>query len=68
MDCVTQRLWRAVEEPVLSVAEGTPAVLILPMPFGAFRRPKPAPGGPATVFPCGREPRKIITVHEKMYL
>jgi hypothetical protein len=29
-------------------------VLILPMLFGAFRPPKPAPGGPATVFPWGR--------------
>jgi hypothetical protein len=37
----TQRLWRGVEEPVLSVAEGTSAVLILPMPFGAFQPPKP---------------------------
>ena len=32
MDRVTQRLWRAVEEPVPSVAEGTPRVLLnLPM-------------------------------------
>ena len=31
MDRVTQRLWRGVEEPVLSVAEGTSAVLSLPM-------------------------------------
>jgi hypothetical protein len=23
----------------------------LPMPFGAFQTPKPAPGGPVTVFP-----------------
>jgi hypothetical protein len=38
---VTQRLWRGVEEPVLSVAEGTSAVLILPMLLGAFRPPKP---------------------------
>jgi hypothetical protein len=28
-------------------------VLILPMPLGAFQPPKPAPGGPATVFPWG---------------
>ncbi len=33
--------WRGVEEPVLSVAEGTPRMLILPMPFGAFQPPKP---------------------------
>jgi hypothetical protein len=31
MDRVTQRLWRGVEEPVLSVAEGTSAVLDSPM-------------------------------------
>jgi hypothetical protein len=30
-------------------------MLILPMLFGAFRPPKPAPSGPATVFPLGRE-------------
>src|ERR1700753_1521534 len=30
MDRVTQRLWRGVEEPVLSVAEGTPAMLNYP--------------------------------------
>jgi hypothetical protein len=24
------------------------------MPLGAFQPPKPAPGGPATVFPLGR--------------
>jgi hypothetical protein len=39
---VTVRLVRAVEEPVLSAAEGTPAVHNLPMLFGAFRPPKPA--------------------------
>jgi hypothetical protein len=38
--CVTQRLWRGVEEPVLSLAEGTSAVLLLPMLLGAFRPPK----------------------------
>ena len=41
MDRVTQRLWRGVEEPVPSAAEGTSAVLIFPMLFGAFRPPKP---------------------------
>jgi hypothetical protein len=30
---VIQSLWRGVEEPVLSVAEGTSAMLILPMLF-----------------------------------
>jgi hypothetical protein len=38
---VTDGLWRGVEEPVLSVAEGTPAMLILPMLFGAFPPPMP---------------------------
>jgi hypothetical protein len=41
IDRDTQRLWRGVEEPVLTVAEGTSAVLILPMLLGAFRPPKP---------------------------
>jgi hypothetical protein len=41
IDRVIQRLWRGVEEPVLSVAEGTSAVLILPMLFGAFQPPGP---------------------------
>jgi hypothetical protein len=39
IDRVIQRLWRGVEEPVLSVAEGTPAVLISPMLFRAFQPP-----------------------------
>jgi hypothetical protein len=30
-------------------------VLILPMLLGAFQPLKPAPGGPTTVFPWGRE-------------
>ena len=38
---MTQPLWRGVEEPVLSVAEGTSAVLISPMLLRAFRPPKP---------------------------
>jgi hypothetical protein len=33
---VIQRLWRGVEEPVPSAAEGTPAVLVSPMLLGAF--------------------------------
>src|SRR5271163_1729461 len=33
--------WRAVEEPVSSVAEGTLRVLILSTLFGAFRPPRP---------------------------
>jgi hypothetical protein len=41
MDRVTQCLWRGVEEPVLSVAEGTSAGLNLPMLLGAFQPPKP---------------------------
>jgi hypothetical protein len=49
MYCVTQRL--------VARSRRTPAVLILPMLLGAFQPPKPAPSGPATVFPLGREPR-----------
>jgi hypothetical protein len=37
---LAQGLWRGVEEPVPSVAEGTSAVLILHMLLGAFRTPK----------------------------
>jgi hypothetical protein len=36
MDRVTQRLWRGVEEPVPSVAEGTSAVLNLPNAARSF--------------------------------
>jgi hypothetical protein len=39
MDRVTQALGRGVEEPVLSVAEGTSALLNLPVLLGAFRPP-----------------------------
>jgi hypothetical protein len=39
MDRVTQRLWRGVEEPVLSVAVGTSALLDLPKLLRAFRPP-----------------------------
>ena len=51
IDRVTQRLWRSVEEPVLSVAEGTPAVLIFTYAARSFSTTEPAPGGPTTVFP-----------------
>ena len=44
IDRVTQRLWRVAEEPVLSVAEGTSAVLIFPMLLGAFQPPSPMTG------------------------
>jgi hypothetical protein len=37
-------LWRGVEEPVPSVAEGTSAVLIFPMLLGAFQPPSPMTG------------------------
>jgi len=30
------------------------------MPFAPFQPPKPAPGGPATVFPWGREQELLI--------
>jgi hypothetical protein len=36
MDRVTQRLWRGVEEPVPSVAEGTSAGLNLPNAARSF--------------------------------
>ena len=42
---VVQRLERGVEEPVLSVAEGTPAMLVSRMLLGAFEPLKPAPDG-----------------------
>jgi hypothetical protein len=41
IDRVTQRLWRGVEEPVLSVVEGTSAAPIYPMLLGAFRPLQP---------------------------
>jgi hypothetical protein len=44
MDRVTQRLWRGVEEPVLSVAEGTSGVLNLPMLSQLFNQRGPTTG------------------------
>ena len=44
---VTQRLWRGVEEPVLSVAEGTSTVHNLPVLLGAFVPTKPTTGSAA---------------------
>jgi hypothetical protein len=44
---VTQRL--------MARSRRTPRVLILPVPFGAFQPLKPAAGGPATLFPWGRQ-------------
>ena len=41
----------------------TPRMPILPMPFGAFQPPKPAPVGPATVFPWGREQDLLASCH-----
>ena len=71
---VTQRLWRGAEEPVLSVAEGTSAVLIFPILFGAFQLPSPDRVAPLRFFPgaenqelAGTWGWKMITVHEKMY-
>jgi hypothetical protein len=43
---VTQGVWRGVEEPVLSVAEGTSEMLIWSPLFGAFQ-----PLGPSVFFP-----------------
>ena len=38
---VTQRLWRGVEEPVLSVAEGTPRMLFYPYCYELFNHRRP---------------------------
>jgi hypothetical protein len=51
IDRAAKGFGRGVEEPVLSVAEGTSAVLNLPMLLGAFQ-----PLDPGTVFPRSREP------------
>jgi hypothetical protein len=56
-------LWRGVEEPVPSVAEGTPRVLTLLVPFAPFQPPKPAHGGPVTVFPRGREQELVASCY-----
>ena len=39
-------------------------MLILPMPFGASQPPKPAPVGPATVFPWGRKKKASCHVRQ----
>jgi hypothetical protein len=59
MDRVTLRLWRGVEEPLPSVAEGTSALLNLPMLLGTFRPPTPD-----KVFPWGRERCKRLLYFE----
>ena len=46
---VIQRLWRGVED--LALAEGTSAVLMLPMLFGAFQPPSPHRAAPLRFFP-----------------
>ena len=61
IDRVTQRLWRGVEEPVLSVAEGTSAVLIFTLTVRSFQPPNPH--DLAQPWGC-----RTITVHENMYL
>jgi hypothetical protein len=48
-------LWRGVEEPVLSVAEGTPAMLISPCCPELFNY------GPSTVFP-GAESQELAGI------
>jgi hypothetical protein len=55
---VTQGLWRGVEEPVPTVAEGTPAELILPNASRSFL---------TTEARTGTWRWKMITVREKMY-
>ena len=60
MDRVTQRLWRGVEEPVPSVAEGTSAVLNLPHAARRFSTTEArqqdllryAPDGHGDIFSC----------------
>jgi hypothetical protein len=47
MDRVTQPLWRGVEEPVLSVAEGTSAGLIYPCCSELFNHRNPTTGSAA---------------------
>jgi hypothetical protein len=39
------------EQRLVARSRRTPKMLILSMPFAPFQPPKPAPGGPATVFP-----------------
>src|SRR5580704_116642 len=48
------RIYRGTPH-LMARSRRTPRMPILPMPFGAFQPPKPAPVGPATVFPWGRE-------------
>ena len=38
---------KSKKSQALSGAEGTPGMLILPMPFGVSQPPKPTPVGPA---------------------
>jgi hypothetical protein len=58
-------LGRGVEEPVLSVAEGTPRALILLMPFVPFQPPKPAPGGPPRSFPGAENKNDFVGALKK---
>jgi hypothetical protein len=44
-----------VTQCLMARSRRTPRVLTLPMPLGAFQPPKPAPGGPTTVFDWGRD-------------
>ena len=60
IDRVTQRLWRGVEEPVLSVAEGTSAVLIFTHIVRSFQPPNPHDLAQTWGW-------RMITVHENMY-
>ena len=70
IDCVTQCLWRGVEEPVLSVAEGTSALLISPMPFGAFQPPRPhrADRRGLSLSPGTKNPATIQCVSQQILL
>jgi hypothetical protein len=54
---VTQRLVARSRRACPESSRGNLGGPYLPMPLGAFQPPKPAPGGPAPVFPRAREPR-----------
>jgi hypothetical protein len=54
MDRVTQRLWRGVEEPVPSVAEGTSALLIYPCCSEFFNHRSTHRANPPPAFPISR--------------
>jgi hypothetical protein len=59
---LSEALRRSIANRGLYGAESKdPGVFKLPMPFEHFQPLKPAPGGPATIFPWGRHPLVEIT-------